>query len=106
MDFKGWGHTRDRKFDLEVTEGLLFGLRRILTSFGRGGSVQGFGETIIGRHQPESEDPVFVWFLQSPNPYCRVFVGVLVVPVKKMVGGIVEPVGVLVGVFGYSTECD
>jgi hypothetical protein len=26
--------------------------------------------------------------------------------VKKMVGGFVEPVGVLVGVFGYSNKCD
>ena len=91
---------------MEVTEGLLFGLKRILTSFGRGSSVQGFGEPIIGGQQPESTDPVFVWFLQSPNPYCRVIVGVLVVPVMKMEGGFVEPVGVLVGVFGYSTECD
>ena len=59
MDFKGWDHKREGKFDLEVTEGLLFGHKSILTSFGRGGSVQGFGEPIIGRHQPESEDPVF-----------------------------------------------
>ena len=51
-----------------------------------------------------------VWFLQSRNPHCRVFRRVFgwvyVVPVKKMVGGFVEPVGVLVGVFGYSAECD
>ena len=60
----------DRKYNLEVTEGLLFGQKRILTLIGRGGSVQGFGQPILGGHQPESEDPVFVWLLQSPNPYC------------------------------------
>jgi len=62
---------------LEVTEGLQFGHKRLLTQFGRGGSVQGFGQPILVGHHPESVDPVFVWFLHPSNFVGRVFRGVL-----------------------------
>ena len=68
---------------MEVTEGLLFGHKRILTLFGRGGSVQGFGQPILVGHHPESEDPVL-----SGTSTLRIHI----------VGVFVGPVGVLVEV--------
>ena len=88
----------DSKYNLEVTEVLLFGLKRIMTLFGRGSQENGLDNLTTGdinlgpRNRYSSISSTLrisiVW----------VFGWVLVGPVKKMVGGFVETVDVLVEV--------